>query len=359
MSKEYLSNPEPKKNPDQQPPKRDNRVVILLSVILVVLLAIVTFIIVVSLKSKNGNENNPSGTPTVAESEREFSHGTKEFPQAGGEFPSGGNTSASSDAQSSATAAPNAQQSQTLATVFQNVPDRPPYSNPTAGDVLPEPLGPQKPTTVQGVLDLYNKSINKVISEKAGYTKKRTTTINTLDGGALLKIQIVADMVYDFIGEGTTEYKNEKRKAEFLSKASLTKNDISGIEIQDDGGYWVIRMSLKRGQSYADASGANDTTSLQRSGLYVGVGDKKAFDYKNAENIYMAINGVAKASSVKEQVTTADITAKIEPTTGKLVELTIKWDWNVQLTDVSYSIATVESVKGTATSTVVVNNFQW
>ena len=74
MSKEYLSNPEPKKNPDQQPPKRDNRVVILLSVILVVLLAIVTFIIVVSLKSKNGNENNLSGMPTVSESEREFSH---------------------------------------------------------------------------------------------------------------------------------------------------------------------------------------------------------------------------------------------------------------------------------------------
>ena len=62
-----------------------------------------------------------------------------------------------------------------------------------------EASGPKKPTSVQGVLDLYNNSINEVISAKAGYTKKRTTTINSLDGGALLKISIVVDMVNDFL----------------------------------------------------------------------------------------------------------------------------------------------------------------
>ncbi len=222
-----------------------------------------------------------------------------------------------------------------------------------------EASGPKKPTSVQGVLDLYNNSINQVISEKAGYTKKRTTTINSLDGGALLKIQLVVDMVYDFLGEGTTEYKNTKGKAEFLSKASITKNDFSSIDLQEEGGLWVISLGLKPGQSQASASGATDTTPIQRSGLYVGAGDKKAYDYKSSENIHTAINGVAKAASAKETVTKTDITAKIDPATGKLVELTIKWDWNVQLTDVSYSIATVKSAKGTATSTVVVNNIQW
>ncbi len=222
-----------------------------------------------------------------------------------------------------------------------------------------EASGPKKPTSVQGVLDLYNNSINQVISEKAGYTKKRTTTINSLDGGALLKIQLVVDMVYDFLGEGTTEYKNEKGKAEFLSKASLTKNDLSAIDIQEADGLWVITMNLKPGQSQASGGTSSDTTPIQRSGLYVGTGDKKAFDYKSSENIHTAINGVAKADSAKETVTTTSITAKIDPATNKLVDLTIKWDWNVQLTNVSYSIANVKSAKGTATSTVVVNNIQW
>lgn len=222
-----------------------------------------------------------------------------------------------------------------------------------------EASGPKKPTSVQGVLDLYNNSINEVISAKAGYTKKRTTTINSLDGGALLKISIVVDMVNDFLGSGTTEYKNEKGKAEYLSKASLTKNDLSAVDIQEADGLWVITMSLKPGQSQASASASSDSTPIQRSGLYVGKGDKKAFDYKSSENIYTAINSAAKAESAKETVTTTSITAKIDPATNKLVELTVKWDWNVQLTNVSYSIANVKSAKGTATSTVVLNNIQW
>ena len=208
-------------------------------------------------------------------------------------------------------------------------------------------------------MDLYNNSINEVISAKAGYTKKRTTTINSLDGGALLKISIVVDMVNDFLGSGTTEYKNEKGKAEYLSKASLTKNDLSAVDIQEADGLWVITMSLKPGQSQASASASSDSTPIQRSGLYVGKGDKKAFDYKSSENIYTAINSAAKAESAKETVTTTSITAKIDPATNKLVELTVKWDWNVQLTNVSYSIANVKSAKGTATSTVVLNNIQW
>lgn len=219
--------------------------------------------------------------------------------------------------------------------------------------------GPKKPTSVQGVLDLYNNSINKVISEKAGYTKSRTTTINTLDGGALLKIQLVVDMVHDFLGSGTTDYTNEKGKAEYLSKASLTKDDLSAVDIQEADGLWVITLGLKPGQSQASGAGSSDTTPIQRSGLYVGKGDKKAFDYKSSENIYTAINGVAKAESAKETVTRTSITAKIDPATGNIVELTIDWDWNVQLTNVSYSVATVKSAKGTATSKVVVKDFQW
>ena len=148
MSKEYLSEKDMK--PEKPKGFASNKNTILLSIVIVLLLAIITFIIVVSLKSKNGNENNPSGTPTVAESEREFSHGTKEFPQAGGEFPSGGNTSASSDAQSSATAAPNAQQSQI---------DSQGSSQPQAGQNTPQPT-PAPNTNPGGTVDT-NKALTK------------------------------------------------------------------------------------------------------------------------------------------------------------------------------------------------------
>ena len=217
------------------------------------------------------------------------------------------------------------------------------------------------PSTVDEVLATYNNAINKVITEKAGYTKKRTTTLNTLEGGALLKIQLVVDMVNDFLGVGTTDYKNEKGKAEYLSKASLTKNDLSSIDIKTNDGVYTITLGLKNGQSQANASGASDTSPLSRSGLYAGKGDKIAFDYKNSENIHTAINGVenTSAESAKEQVTNAKIVATIEAETGKLTSLTVTWDWAVQLTNVKYTVVTVKTAEGTATSKVEVKDFKW
>lgn len=229
-----------------------------------------------------------------------------------------------------------------------------------AGDAAGnEDAGPKQPSTVPEVLNCYNNAINKAITDKAGYTKKRTTTIDSLDGGALLKIKLVVDMVYDFLGEGTTEYKNEKGKAEFLSKASLTQNDLSSIDFANNDGIYTITLGLKPGQSQANASGSSDTTPLARSGLFVGKGDKKAFDYKSSENIYTAINGVAKAESAKETVKNATIVAKIDSTTGQITSLEVKWNWDVSLTNVSYSVANVKQAKGTATSTVVYSDFQW
>lgn len=215
------------------------------------------------------------------------------------------------------------------------------------------------PSTVDEVLAVYNNAINKVIADKAGYSKSRTTELNNLDGGALLKIQLVVDMVNDFLGVGTTPYKNEKGKAEFLSKASLTKNDLTAIDIKTNDGVYTITLGLKDGKSAADASGSTDTSPLSRSGLFAGKGDKKAYDYKNSENIHTAINGVAKADSAEEKVTNTKIVATIEAETGKLTSLNASWDWKVELTNVSYSIATVKTAKGDAKTVVEVKDFKW
>lgn len=215
------------------------------------------------------------------------------------------------------------------------------------------------PSTVDEVLAVYNNAINKVIADKAGYSKTRTTELNNLDGGALLKIQLVVDMVNDFLGVGTTPYKNEKGKAEFLSKASLTKNDLTAIDIKTNDGVYTITLGLKDGQSQANASGSSDTSPLSRSGLFAGKGDKIAFDYKNSENIHTAINGVAKAEAASEKVTNTKIVATIEAETGKMTSLNATWDWHVELTNVSYSIATVKTAKGDAKTVVEVKDFKW
>lgn len=217
------------------------------------------------------------------------------------------------------------------------------------------------PTAPAEIVNYYNNAINKVISEKAGYKKARVTEMKTLEGGALLKIQLVVDMVNDFLGVGTTDYENKKGKAEFLSKASLTVADLTAAKCDVNGDVYTITLGLKNGQSQASASGSSDTSPLQRSGLYVGKGDKKAFDYKSSENIHTAINGVenTSAETAKEQVTNAKIVATINSKTGQMTGLTVSWDWSVQLTTIKYTVVSVKAANGTATSTVKVSNFQW
>lgn len=217
------------------------------------------------------------------------------------------------------------------------------------------------PTAPAEIVNYYNNALNKVINEKVGYKKARETKLNSLEGGALLKIQLVVDMVNDFLGVGTTDYENKKGKAEFLSKASLSVNDLTAAKCDVNGDVYTITLGLKNGQSQATAAGSSDTSPLQRSGLYVGKGDKKAFDYKNSENIHTAINGVddCTAESASEQVTNAKIVATINSKTGQMTGLTVTWDWAVQLTKVKYTVVTVKEAKGTATSVVKVSNFQW
>lgn len=217
------------------------------------------------------------------------------------------------------------------------------------------------PTAPAEIVNYYNNALNKVINEKAGYKKTRETKMNSLEGGALLKIQLVVDMVNEFLGVGTTDYENKKGKAEFLSKASLSVSDLTAAKCDVNGDVYTITLGLKNGQSQASAAGSSDTSPLQRSGLYVGKGDKIAYDYKNSENIHTAINGVddCTAESAKEQITNAKIVATINSKTGQMTGLTVSWDWAVQLTNVKYTFVTVKGADGTATSTVKVSNFQW
>ena len=215
------------------------------------------------------------------------------------------------------------------------------------------------PSSAADIAAYYNAAVNKAVNSKAGFSKKRVTSISNLNGGALMKIQLVIDTVNDFLGVGTTNVKNTKGKVGEISKASLTANDISSPTCKQSGDNYVITMTLKNGTSKAAASGKSDSTALGRTGLYSGTGDKKAFDYKNAGNIYTGINNADGASveSVTENNKNIKITATINSKTGNIVSLHVSYDWDVSLTNVKYTIAKISTATGNAKTSVEFTNF--
>ncbi|CDA91371.1 unknown [Ruminococcus sp. CAG:563] len=215
------------------------------------------------------------------------------------------------------------------------------------------------PSTAADIAAYYNAAVNKAVNSKAGFSKKRTTTLSNLNGGALLKIKLVVDTVNDFLGVGTQNKSYAKGKIGEISKASLTAKDISSPTCKQSGSNYVITMTLKNGTSKASKAGKSDSTALARTGLYSGVGDKKAYDYKNAGNLYDGINNADKASveAITENNKNIKITATVNSKTGNLVSLHVSYDWDVSLTNVKYSVATISTATGDAKTSVDFTNF--
>lgn len=215
------------------------------------------------------------------------------------------------------------------------------------------------PSTAADIAAYYNAAVNKAVNSKAGFSKKRTTTLSNLNGGALLKIKLVVDTVNDFLGVGTQNKSYAKGKIGEISKASLTAKDISSPTCKQSGDNYVITMTLKNGTSKASKAGKTDSTALGRTGLYSGVGDKKAYDYKNAGNLYDGINNADKASveAITENNKNIKITATVNSKTGNIVSLHVSYDWDVSLTNVKYSVATISTATGDAKTSVDFTNF--
>lgn len=239
------------------------------------------------------------------------------------------------------TAAPSSSSSSSTATK--------PSSSSTASKV---------PSSKADIAAYYNTAVNKVTSSKAGFSKKRVTSLSNLNGGALLKMDIVVNEVNKFLGVGTTEYKNTKGKAGEIGKASLTASDLTAAACKQSGDNYIIEMTLKTGSSKADASGTSDSNAINRTGLYCGTGDKVAFDYKNASNIYTGINNIDNGSveSVTESNKNVKVSATINSKTGNLVSLNISYDWHVDMTKVKY-LVTIKTAAGDAKTSVAFSNF--
>ncbi len=216
------------------------------------------------------------------------------------------------------------------------------------------------PSSAAEIVEMYNNAVNKAVNDKAGYTKQRTTTIQEMNGGALLKIQLVKDMINEFLGVGTTEYVNRKGTSEYLLNASLSANDIKSATCENKGGNYTVTLNLKDGSSSATALSKSDSSALARSGLVTGkVADSK-YDYLSSGCVYESISDVKDVSvkSIKAANTNVRIVAVIDKD-GKLLSLSASYDWTVEMESIKYTVVSVKKADGKAHTAVVLSDFEW
>lgn len=217
------------------------------------------------------------------------------------------------------------------------------------------------PSSTEDILKVYNDAVNSAVEGKAGYSKNRVTTISSLEGGALMKLDVVKEAVNSFLGVGTQNYTNSKGKAEFLTKATLAAGDVKSAECAEKDGKYTITITVKDGNSSANGGGKSDNSPLPKTGIFTGVGDNGAYDYKNAGNIYDCLNATDGASveSVKLTASAGKITAVVDAASGKLESLKVSFDFSVSMTNVKYTIAKVSAATGKATSVVTYSDFKY
>ena len=217
------------------------------------------------------------------------------------------------------------------------------------------------PEGKEEILKVYNDAVNNAINAKAGYSKTRVTNINSLEGGKILDFQVVKDAVNDFLGVGTKNYTNSKGKAEYLGKASLSSGDVSSATCTEADGKYTIELTVNDGSSSASGGGKSDNSSINKTGLYVGSGDKSEFDYKSAGNVYDALNGLDEASvqAVSVSTNSIKITAVVDAETGNLENLKVSFNFTANLTNVKYLFVTVKTATGRANTTVTFKDFKY
>ncbi len=215
------------------------------------------------------------------------------------------------------------------------------------------------PTDKAEILKIYNDATAKVMSKKVAFSKRRETKEGTFDAGLILKG--FKDVVYKFMGIGASNVytqsvaKNDGSYDHYFKKSTLTTGDINDAtcKLNSDGSY-DITIKVKNGNSYT-AGGSNEKyyAPLDKSGISAGQGDKGYWDHKTAQNMYAALQEVAKDAVVDEKYSNATVKATIDKD-GNLTKLDVSFDIDV-------NIDKVYGQKGHATGSSVVNfsGFKW
>lgn len=220
------------------------------------------------------------------------------------------------------------------------------------------PEEPSAPATAEEIVALYNDSVNKVVNEKAGYSKERITTIIEMNGGALMSM--AEGVVKDFLGEGSKTYTNNKGVAKYLLSSTLTASDVTSAVCEDTGDSYTITLNLKDGTSSATKTAKTDTSPLAKCGLLTGNVANPDYDYLSSGSIYASVTAEnVKVDKIVANNTNAKIIAVVEKESGNLVSLTVSYDWTIEMTKVKYAFITVNNADGKAQTEVEFTDFQW
>lgn len=217
---------------------------------------------------------------------------------------------------------------------------------------------PSAPSSVADIVAMYNDAVNKVVSDKAGYTKQRTTTVTHLDAGKYTSM--AGDIVKEFLGEGTSEFKNSKGNSKYLAKASLTADDVTSAVCQKTGSTYTITLDLKNGTSSYTSKKAEDKSPVAKTGLLSGNQLNPEYDYLNSASINAGIKSKgAKANSVSTETINTKIVVTIDAESEKMLSYTASFDLEVSIEKISVAIISVPSAEGKAHTAVVLSDFKW
>ena len=216
------------------------------------------------------------------------------------------------------------------------------------------------PETADEILTLYNDAVNKAVTEKAGYTKERTTTVTSLDAGSYTSV--AGGLVKDFLGEGTNKVTNTKGTAKHLTKSTLAVSDLTKAKYELSDTTYTITLYLKDGSSSATSSSKTDSSAIAKIGLISGTSATNTIDYINSSSIYTTIiNEGVGVDKVSAKNTNATVVIVVERSTGKLISYTAAFDWTAEITNVSVKFPPVKLSKatGAAHTAVELSNFKW
>lgn len=223
------------------------------------------------------------------------------------------------------------------------------------------PDAPSVPESKEDIVALYNEAINKVVNDKAGYNKQRTTTVSELDAGSFTSM--AGDIVKDFLGEGTKEVKNSKGTAKHLQASTLTASDVASATCELVGNNYTITLNLEDGTSSATKSSKKDDSAVAKCGLVTGKSVSDTIDYINSECIYASITAekitVGKITAANKN---AKIVVVIDAETGNMISYTASFDWNAAIENLStggFIPVKISKATGKAHTAVVISDFKW
>ena len=222
------------------------------------------------------------------------------------------------------------------------------------------PSTPDVPSSKEDIVDLYNKSVNKVVTDKAGYSKERTTTVSELDAGSYTSM--AGGIVKDFLGEGTQTVKNSKGTAKHLKASTLTASDVKSATCELNGNNYAITLYLEDGASSATKASKKDTSAIAKSGLVTGKSVSNTVDYINSECIYASVTAEkVNVEKINATNTNAKIVIVIDAETGNMISYTASFEWSAVIENLSVKFPPVKIDKATgkALTSVVISDFKW